>query len=89
MIGPLAAGAVIHILGPRLEETHGYQALWPVLGLPIILAIPSSRASGIRRPRSLRRRVVLVAAERVLAGQRLPDEERVGDVDSLYVRGRT
>jgi len=40
VIGPLAAGAVIDILGPRLEETQGYQALWPVLGLPIILAIP-------------------------------------------------
>jgi hypothetical protein len=31
---------VIDILGPHLEETQGYQALWPVLGLPIILAIP-------------------------------------------------
>jgi MFS family permease len=40
VIGPLAAGAVIDILGPRLEGTQGYQALWPVLGVPIILAIP-------------------------------------------------
>ena len=40
VIGPLAAGAVIDILRPRLEETEGYQALWPVLGVPIILAIP-------------------------------------------------
>ena len=40
VIGPLAAGAVIDILGPHLEETEGYQALWPVLGVPIILAIP-------------------------------------------------
>jgi maltose/moltooligosaccharide transporter len=40
VIGPLAAGAVIDILGPYLESTEGYQALWPVLGLPIILAIP-------------------------------------------------
>jgi MFS family permease len=40
VIGPLAAGAVIDLLGPRLEETQGYQALWPVLGVPIILAIP-------------------------------------------------
>jgi hypothetical protein len=31
---------VIDILGPYLEDTEGYQALWPVLGLPIILAIP-------------------------------------------------
>jgi MFS family permease len=40
VIGPLAAGAVIDILRPHLEETEGYQALWPVLGVPIILAIP-------------------------------------------------
>jgi MFS family permease len=40
VIGPLAAGATIDILGPSLEHTHGYQALWPVLGIPIILAMP-------------------------------------------------
>jgi MFS family permease len=40
VIGPLAAGGVIDVLRSRLEETHGYQALWPVLGVPIILAIP-------------------------------------------------
>jgi MFS family permease len=40
VIGPLAAGAVIDVLRPSLDETEGYQALWPVLGVPIILAIP-------------------------------------------------
>jgi MFS family permease len=40
VIGPLVAGAVIDVLRPSLEETDGYQALWPVLGVPIILAIP-------------------------------------------------
>jgi MFS family permease len=40
VIGPLLAGAVIDILGPHLEKTNGYQALWPVLGVPILLAIP-------------------------------------------------
>ncbi len=40
VIGPLVAGAVIDILGNRLDATDGYQALWPVLGVPIILAIP-------------------------------------------------
>jgi MFS family permease len=40
VIGPLAAGAVIDLLGPYLDETDGYQALWPVVGVPIILAIP-------------------------------------------------
>jgi MFS family permease len=40
VIGPLAAGAAIDILRPQLAETGGYQAVWPVLGVPIILAIP-------------------------------------------------
>ncbi len=40
VIGPLAAGAVIDLLSPTLEGTKGYQALWPVLGVPILLAIP-------------------------------------------------
>ncbi len=38
--GPLLAGAVIDLLGPTLERTQGYQALWPLLGIPILLAIP-------------------------------------------------
>jgi MFS family permease len=38
--GPLLAGAVIDLLGPTLEQTQGYQALWPLLGIPILLAIP-------------------------------------------------
>ena len=40
VIGPLAAGAVVDILGPTLGSTEGYQALWPVLSVPILLAIP-------------------------------------------------
>ena len=57
VIGPLAAGAVIDILRPHLQSTEGYQALWPVLGVPIILAIPlvarlsSAEAAADRRER--------------------------------------
>ena len=40
VIRPLAAGAAIDILGPTLESTEGYQVLWPVLSIPILLAIP-------------------------------------------------
>lgn len=40
MVGPLLAGAVIEILRGSLDETRGYQALWPVLGLPILLVLP-------------------------------------------------
>ena len=40
IIGPLLAGVAIDLLSPYLEETQGYQALWPILGVPILLAIP-------------------------------------------------
>jgi MFS-type transporter involved in bile tolerance (Atg22 family) len=40
LIGPLLAGAAIDLLAPYLEDTQGYQALWPILGVPILLAIP-------------------------------------------------
>lgn len=40
IIGPLLGGAVVDLLRPHLGQTDGYQALWPVLGLPILLSIP-------------------------------------------------
>jgi MFS family permease len=40
IFGTLLAGIVIDVLRPRLAETEGYQALWPVLGVPILLAVP-------------------------------------------------
>jgi MFS family permease len=40
LIGPLLAGAAIDLLSPYLEDTKGYQALWPILGIPVLLAIP-------------------------------------------------
>ena len=40
ILGPLLAGASIDILRPYLESTQGYAAVWPVLGVPILLAIP-------------------------------------------------
>ncbi len=39
-VGPLLAGALIDILRPYLPATDGYQVLWPVLALPILLVIP-------------------------------------------------
>jgi MFS family permease len=40
LTGPLLAGAAIDLLSPYLDETSGYQALWPILGVPVLLAIP-------------------------------------------------
>jgi MFS family permease len=59
LIGPLLAGAAIDILAPYLEDTQGYQALWPILGVPVLLAIPlvarldaAERQSGPVQPES-------------------------------------
>jgi MFS family permease len=38
--GPLLAGAAIDLLSGTLDGTRGYQALWPILGVPVLLAIP-------------------------------------------------
>jgi len=40
VIGPIVAGGAIDILSPHLEATQGYQALWPILGVPIAAVIP-------------------------------------------------
>jgi MFS family permease len=40
LTGPLLAGGAIDLLAPYLDDTRGYQALWPILGVPILLAIP-------------------------------------------------
>ncbi len=40
IVGPIFAGIVIDLLRPYLEATEGYQATWPVLGVPILLSIP-------------------------------------------------
>lgn len=40
LIGPLLAGGAIDLLERYLPETHGYQVLWPICALPVLLAIP-------------------------------------------------
>ncbi len=40
LIGPLLAGVLIDVTQPYLESTDGYQVLWPVLGVPILLSVP-------------------------------------------------
>jgi hypothetical protein len=40
VIGPLWRAGRDRHPRPHLEATDGYQALWPVLGVPILLAIP-------------------------------------------------
>jgi MFS family permease len=40
IVGPLVAGAAIDISAPYLESTRGYAALWPMMAIPILGAIP-------------------------------------------------
>ena len=40
VIGPLSAGAAIDILRPYLSSTDGYAAVWPIMAIPILAAIP-------------------------------------------------
>ena len=40
LIGVPLTGLAIDLLRPHLPETHGFQALWPLLGIPILAVIP-------------------------------------------------
>jgi maltose/moltooligosaccharide transporter len=40
LIGPLAVGAVIEIFRGQLGSTEGYAAMWPAVGIPILLVLP-------------------------------------------------
>ena len=44
LIGVPLAGIAVELLSPYLEETHGYQALWPLLGIPIVAVVPLVRS---------------------------------------------
>ena len=40
LLGPLAVGAVIDIFHSQLLATDGYAAMWPAVGIPVLLAVP-------------------------------------------------
>jgi MFS family permease len=40
LFGPLIAGVLIDLLSPYLDKTDGYQALWPVCAIPVLISIP-------------------------------------------------
>jgi len=40
IFGTLLAGILIDVTRPYLPATEGYQVLWPVLAVPILLAVP-------------------------------------------------
>ena len=38
VLGPIAVGAAVGISQPVFESTHGYAAMWLIIGLPVLLA---------------------------------------------------
>jgi MFS family permease len=40
LIGPPIVGATIDVAGTFLQSTDGYAAMWLIVGLPVLLAIP-------------------------------------------------
>ena len=57
IFGTLLAGVLIDVLRPYLPATDGYQVLWPILAVPILLAVAARRlADRPRRGREPRRR---------------------------------
>jgi MFS family permease len=40
LVGPLVAGVMIDVLSPYLKKTGGYEVLWPVCAVPVLVAIP-------------------------------------------------
>ena len=45
LIGPLLAGAAIDITGPYLDETQGYQIVWPIARHPGTPRPPAARTA--------------------------------------------
>jgi MFS family permease len=72
LIGTPLAGVAIDLLAPHLPSTHGYQALWPLLGVPILAVIPLVMSL---------ERVESEADAVIRAQQREAPHRTVGDVD--------
>jgi MFS family permease len=39
VLGPIAVGAAIEAFSNRLEATDGYAAMWPVIGIPVLVSV--------------------------------------------------
>jgi len=39
VLGPIAVGAVIDAFHSQLSSTHGYAAMWPVIGIPVLASL--------------------------------------------------
>jgi MFS family permease len=50
VLGPVLVGAVVGLSGGWLPATHGYAAMWPVIGIPVLLSLPLLRSLQRRVP---------------------------------------
>ena len=39
VLGPVAVGAAVAAFGDQLGSTHGYAAMWPVIGIPVLASL--------------------------------------------------
>jgi MFS family permease len=39
VLGPIAVGAAIEASRSQLEATNGYAAMWPVIGIPVLVSV--------------------------------------------------
>ena len=39
MLGPIAVGGAVDAFRLDLSATHGYAAMWPVIGVPVLLSL--------------------------------------------------
>ena len=39
VLGPVVVGAAITAFGDQLDATHGYAAMWPVIGIPVLASL--------------------------------------------------
>src|SRR5262249_1712819 len=56
VLGPVVVGAAIQIFHNSLGSTHGYAAMWPVIGVPVLLSLPLLGKLKERRGRAAARR---------------------------------
>lgn len=48
VLGPVVVGAVIQAFRTTLDSTHGYAAMWPVIGVPVLFSFALLRMLGER-----------------------------------------
>lgn len=65
VLGPLLVGAAISGLSGIFSATHGYAAMWPVIGVPILVSLPLLQTLGAELQGSAQRPTELAGAGRV------------------------